>query len=100
MLKVAFGPSIWIVLIPILAIGALAVLLPLLARTGPRPRDEVWRGIFYFNPNDPALLVPKRFGIGYTLNFGNPWCWAVVALIFLMLALPLMLIGINARHLL
>ena len=38
---------------------------------------EAWRGIFYFHPNDPALLVPKRFGIGYTLNFGNPWCWAV-----------------------
>ncbi len=28
--------------------------------------------------NDPSILVEKRFGIGYTINFGNPK--AVVAL--------------------
>jgi uncharacterized membrane protein len=27
----------------------------------------------YNNPDDPALFVEKRLGIGFTLNFGNPW---------------------------
>jgi uncharacterized membrane protein len=36
--------------------------------------DQSWRagGILYINQRDPALLVPKRFGVGWTLNFGNP----------------------------
>jgi hypothetical protein len=27
-------------------------------------------GDFYFNKNDPKIFVPKRYGFGYTLNFG------------------------------
>lgn len=35
--------------------------------------DECWSmGDIYKNPNDPALFVPKRVGLGYTINFGNP----------------------------
>jgi uncharacterized membrane protein len=35
--------------------------------------DLCWKwGLFYVNPNDAALLVPKRFGIGYSLNFAHP----------------------------
>jgi uncharacterized membrane protein len=44
----------------------------------PRPAvrttsDAHWRlqGL-YFNPHDPALFVPVRRGIGWTLNFGRP----------------------------
>jgi len=35
--------------------------------------DANWRfrGL-YFNPDDPALFVPLRSGIGWTLNFGRP----------------------------
>ena len=41
--------------------------------------DDCWKlGIFYYNPRDPALMVEKRFGIGYTLNFGNRLSWAFV----------------------
>src|SRR5215469_9776584 len=97
--KVPIVPSIWIILGPILLIAAFAVLLPLLVRTGPRPPDEAWRGVFYSNPDDPVLLVPKRFGIGYTLNFGNPRCWIVIALMILMLTLPLIITAISWRHL-
>lgn len=47
-----------------------------------RTPDAQWKGgLFYVNRDDPALLVEKRFGIGYTLNFGNPWSWALSALI-------------------
>ncbi len=46
-----------------------------------------WRaGFFYFNPGDSALVVPKRNGFGYTLNFGRPVCWLIFVLI---LGIPL-----------
>lgn len=35
--------------------------------------DRYWKaGSFYVNRNDPALWVPKRFGIGWTVNLGHP----------------------------
>jgi len=30
-------------------------------------------GLYYSDPADPALFVPKRSGYGYTINFGHPW---------------------------
>lgn len=29
-------------------------------------------GMLYNNPNDPSFMVPKRFGIGWTINIGTP----------------------------
>lgn len=44
--------------------------------------DKCWYGgMFYFNPDDHAILVPKRFGVGYTLNFAHPGSWLVVVLL-------------------
>ncbi len=38
-----------------------------------RDDDRYWYGgFFYNNPDDPAMFVPKRFGLGWTLNFGHP----------------------------
>ncbi len=35
--------------------------------------DECWSMTdVYNNPGDPALFVPKRWGFGYTINFGHP----------------------------
>jgi uncharacterized membrane protein len=49
--------------------------------------DSCWKlGVFYCNPDDAALFVEKRIGIGYTINFARPAAWIVLAL---MLALPL-----------
>ncbi|WP_338598387.1 DUF5808 domain-containing protein [Sulfolobus tengchongensis] len=34
--------------------------------------DKYWKGgIIYVNPKDPRIWVPKRNGVGYTLNFGH-----------------------------
>lgn len=45
-----------------------------------------WKAaIFYYNPADPRVIVTKRLGIGWTLNFARPVSWAVMALI---LAVP------------
>jgi uncharacterized membrane protein len=46
--------------------------------------DAAWHaGIFYYNPADPAVVVPKRFGLGWTLNFGRPLAWVYTAVILL-----------------
>ncbi|HVV11792.1 DUF1648 domain-containing protein [Amycolatopsis sp.] len=38
-----------------------------------RDDDRFWKlGLLYVNCADHAILVPKRFGIGWTLNLGNP----------------------------
>lgn len=51
-----------------------------------RDDDAAWKlGSFYFNRNDPALMVNKRFGIGRTLNFGHPLAWVVVAGLLLLI---------------
>jgi uncharacterized membrane protein len=44
--------------------------------------DACWKwGQFYNNPQDPALFVPKRVGVGWTLNYGHPWGWPVTMLL-------------------
>jgi len=41
--------------------------------------DIHWKGgLFYFNRNDPSIFVEKRFGVGWTLNFGNPIGYLIV----------------------
>jgi uncharacterized membrane protein len=42
--------------------------------------------IFYYNPADPALWVEKRFGIGWTFNFGHPRAWFILGAILLFAA--------------
>ncbi len=49
-----------------------------------RDDDRYWKyGAFYVNKDDPAMFVEKRFGIGFTINFGKP---AAVLLFFGFLA--------------
>jgi len=45
-----------------------------------------WRGFIYADRGDPALLVPKRYGVGYTVNFGHP---AAIPLMALFALLPI-----------
>lgn len=56
---------------------------PASADAVPEPQsDSYWKaGIFYFNPNDPAIFVAKRVGIGYTMNFANKWAWIFVVVV-------------------
>jgi len=59
---------------------------------GPQ-NDNYWRaGAFYWNPDDPAIFVPKRIGIGYTMNFANKWAWVALAGILLAAVLPVFLL--------
>ncbi len=42
---------------------------------------------FYYNKDDSNFLVPKAYGIGWTLNWANPIAWvfvlAIIIIIFL-----------------
>jgi len=52
------------------------------APLGDRADDRYWVwGLIYFNRGDPAFLVEKRFGVGYTFNFAHPFAWAMLAVI-------------------
>ena len=34
--------------------------------------DRYWKlGMIYYNPDDPSFFVEKRYGIGWTINFGH-----------------------------
>ena len=47
--------------------------------------DECWKlGQFYYNPQDPALLVEHRFGLGYSPNFARPLSWIAMTALFLL----------------
>ena len=42
--------------------------------------NRLWKlGAIYVNRDDPSWLVEHRFGLGYTLNFGNPKAVATFA---------------------
>jgi len=73
------------------------------AAAQPRPDapddDRYWKaGLFYVNRNDPAVLVPKRFGIGWTVNLGHPGV-AVGAIVFTVLIVALGIVLPGFGHL-
>lgn len=96
------APSVALAVLPVVA--GLVVMLAVSIRTGQngsrvrvagpaenttentgvvqRDDDRFWHGAgnIYVNRDDPALLVPKRFGIGWTFNFGNPRAMALLVI--------------------
>jgi uncharacterized membrane protein len=63
------------------------------APIGDRTADARWiGGLIYFNPTDPALFVEKRMGVGWSLNFGNPWSWAPLMAVAGIVVLGLLLV--------
>lgn len=49
-----------------------------------RDDDQYWKlGQFYFNRNDPALFLEKRFGVGWTINLARPLAWTILLVIIL-----------------
>jgi uncharacterized membrane protein len=54
--------------------------------------DTGWKtGLIYYNPADPALLVEKRVGWGWTLNFGHKGAWLILIVILAAIAGPMVL---------
>jgi uncharacterized membrane protein len=111
------GGRITVVAIPVLAMLGSAALLAVAAHVGQggsrlrlgdrtgaavgggrrgapvnRDDDRLYRwGLFYYNRDDPALFVPKRFGIGWTVNMARPLAWALLAATLVVVAAAPML---------
>lgn len=50
--------------------------------------DRYWKlGLFYFNKDDPSILVEKRFGIGWTVNMGHIKSWVFLAILIISIIL-------------
>src|SRR5579863_6304983 len=62
-----------------------------------RDDDRYWYGgFFYNNPDDPAIFVPKRYGLGWTVNFGHPLGkWVLIGSLLLPLALVILTVLVS-----
>ena len=90
---------VWFFVGVIVLVLVLTYLLPPPAGREHPASQSYWKaGIFYSNRDDPALFVRKRFGIGYTLNFGNPWSWAALAVIVVLVATPIFFAVFSLRQ--
>jgi len=93
------SPRLWIVMLPIMLFnfgvafwmfrvgqgGHRSVASTAREVRGDATPDHAWKvgGLFYFNPNDPAIWVEKRVGLGYTLNIGNAGAWLLIGMMLL-----------------
>lgn len=91
-------PAMVAMLPGLIAVGAIAVLMWLgqggsriasaqqsasdpPGQVGDRIEDRFWKlGVFYFNRSDPSVMVERRFGLGYTVNFAHPVAWVFILL--------------------
>jgi len=94
-----WGPGVfWPVLLAFLLL--LATGIALMARVYKRemPKEYMahykW-GLFYVNPEDERLMVPKLLGIGWTFNFARPAAWWILGLL-LLLPLAVLLLALLA----
>jgi uncharacterized membrane protein len=82
------GAVILVVIIRIGQSGSRIRLAGPAAGRGPtvnRDDDRLYRfGLFYFNPDDPSVFVPKRFGVGWTLNVARPVTWLIFGVVIAM----------------
>jgi uncharacterized membrane protein len=52
--------------------------------------ESYWKwGLFYYNPGDAALFVPKRLGYGYTMNMAHPAGWLLLAVVVALAAIAI-----------
>ena len=52
-----------------------------------------WRaGVFYYNPKDTAVFVPKRFGVGWTNNWAHPSSWLCMAALLALIVLACLMV--------
>jgi uncharacterized membrane protein len=60
---------------------------PTSAESSNRDTDLWVAGIFYVNPENPRLLVPRPLGGGWTFNFARPIAWVLTAGLLVLIGL-------------
>ncbi|EFM10828.1 conserved hypothetical protein [Paenibacillus curdlanolyticus YK9] len=79
------GESLFIAVIPMVLVGV-SIFYMMRVNKGreafdipSRGEDRHWKlGSVYWNPDDPALMVEKRVGIGWTINAAKPLAWVIL----------------------
>lgn len=51
-------------------------------------------GLFYYDKEDKRIFPPKRYGLGWTVNFANPRS----VIMFLIIIIVIFLIGYSLKH--
>ena len=78
MMLIGFGLNYWMFRV---GQGGHRAVAPVARREvhGDATPDHRWIfGMYYVNPQDPAMWVETRFGLGYTPNFGNWRAWLLI----------------------
>ncbi|XID91870.1 DUF5808 domain-containing protein [Paenibacillaceae bacterium WGS1546] len=95
----SFKLDLWIHLTFALILTVYLLLLGMLVYSRAKGLDQLrdlssqenrhWKmvGMVYCNPDDPAIFVPKPYGIGWTVNMAKPTGWLTVSAI---VGIPLM----------
>ncbi|GAB3390523.1 hypothetical protein GCM10027568_14710 [Humibacter soli] len=59
--------------------------------------DRFWKaGILYVNRDDPAIMVPRRFGAGWTMNLGHP-AGIAIGVVLLLIIVGALIFAFTAR---
>jgi uncharacterized membrane protein len=61
------------------------------------PIPEGYQGVFYRNPRDSRLWVPKVAGFGWTINFAHRLAWPVMIALVAAPLLMLLVVALAAR---
>jgi uncharacterized membrane protein len=89
------GVILWMIggflLLTFLGVGLMVRLMKQTLRDDARSEHYRW-GLFYVNAEDPAIWVPKRLGLGWTLNFAHGLSWVMLILLLLPVALVIALL--------
>lgn len=55
------------------------------SKENPALKKENYHFGIYYNPDDNRKFVPKRYGKGFTLNFGKPVVVLIISLLIVLL---------------
>lgn len=87
------------ILVSLLLIAAFHIMLEILhiiviknRKTEVKDKLDFWKlGIFYFNPNDKRIFVPKKIEwLGWTLNFAQPFSIIIISGIVILIVMTLL----------
>ncbi len=86
----ALGPGFYAGLFTMLLVVPVSMVMWTRVRIPQAPPTATARGwtglLWYAEPQDPRIWVPKRFGWGWTLNFAHRHAWTQLGLLLLPLA--------------